>query len=541
MEAPPGGPVDKSGPMILSCMPEKGAIGIPRDNKVSILFSERVDRRTIETAVFVSPRPEGKLKYDWDGNKLDIILPDSFALNATYIVSVGAAVADLRNNKMEQSFQLAFSTGQTINQGKLEGAVFQNNKPAPNITIGLYDSALIGKETFLDSVYPAYFTQSDKDGKYILDYLSDGDYFLYAFNDKNKNQLFDYPDEDFGLPCRIAKVSSTLSPVINFNLMKHDTSVVKIISAHLTPDHLIKMRLSRPVAGETLRSNLNKIMLFSEADTQTIYYPQSILENDTDTSSSFNLYFGTIINGAYVLKLAASVFDVTLDSNMYSEYNMPDVIVEPDKTAPTIKSVTPSNQTIYPDESELEISFSEPINGKGSGENLIVLTTSANDSIQFNQKWIDDFRLKIIPEMLNWGETYKVTLLESLIVDMSGNRAGDSVKSFSFKTYNADSLGIISGNISYAPELDTMGILYLSFLSMTEKKPFLRATASNLFSYQLMPGKYFLKGFLDKNGNGRQDVGMLKPLQFAEPFFIYPDTIKVRARFETAGLEFQIK
>ena len=50
---------------------------------------------------------------------------------------------------------------------------------------------------------------------------------------------------------------------------------------------------------------------------------------------------------------------------------------------------------------------------------------------------------------------------------------------------------------------------------------------------ELPAGRYHLLAYIDENGDGRYNSGGLGPMAAAETFFIYPDRIRVRARWET--------
>ncbi len=550
IEPPPGGPIDKTGPSIISSQPAGGAIGVPRDNKISIGFSENVDRHSAVEAIYISPRFKGEIDYRWKGKTLNIDLPDSFAAGVTYVVGVGADLTDMRNNKMGKSHAFAFSTGTIIEQGTISGDVYQNNKPMPNISVGIFDSIGRVQNPYLDSLYPAYLTQSGEKGQYSLEFLPDGDYFVLAFNDKDKNQLFDYPDEEFGVADRLARVVSGKAPTLNFSLHKEDTVSVSIISAGPTVDHLIKVRFSRPVKGGEIVTNLEKITLAPADSASSILYPRSVLEGEEDTVAIFNIFFGDLPEGSYRLKIDKLIFPNTHhsggqsgkgDSSAFLESTAFKIKSEPDKNVPSIISVSHSGKTIFPDEKQIRILFSEPIDRKAAGDSLVMLEVKGGDTLRTTSKWLDDFKLSVTPDSLEWGKTYNILLRQNFLVDLAGNKAGDSVKIFSFNTYNKDSLGSISGSISYSGDVDSSGLLYLQFHLIEQAKKFVLPTPGKSFSYQLPPGKYLLSGYIDRNDNGRQDPGKLDPFEFSETSANYPDTIKVRARFETAGVEFIIK
>ena len=65
-----------------------------------------------------------------------------------------------------------------------------------------------------------------------------------------------------------------------------------------------------------------------------------------------------------------------------------------------------------------------------------------------------------------------------------------------------------------------------------------RKTTDRRFKFELPAGKYLLSGFIDRNENDELDHGRLNPFVPAETDAVYTDTVSVRARFETAGIEF---
>jgi hypothetical protein len=52
------------------------------------------------------------------------------AENTTFVVTVGTAVQDGRNNKLASSFSLAFSTGKVLDEGEMSGRVISTSSAA---------------------------------------------------------------------------------------------------------------------------------------------------------------------------------------------------------------------------------------------------------------------------------------------------------------------------------------------------------------------------------------------------------------------------
>jgi hypothetical protein len=61
------------------------------------------------------------------------------------------------------------------------------------------------------------------------------------------------------------------------------------------------------------------------------------------------------------------------------------------------------------------------------------------------------------------------------------------------------------------------------------------------FKIDVPAGKYLVSGFLDTDGDGRRGLGSAVPYRFSETVLVYTDTIAVRARFETAGVQLEFK
>jgi len=538
---PPGGPIDKTAPSVISTTPMGDSINVPKANVISIQFSENINKKTVEGAIFISPRFSDELKFKWKSKVLNIVLPDSFAGNTTYIVNIGSSISDLRGNKMDNSYIFAFSTGDEINQGKISGTVFRDGKPYPSASVGLFEFLTPNSISQFDSAYPPYLTQSGKSGDYYLEYIPDGKFFILAFDDKNKDQLFNYPKEAFGLPDRIAEVSTGhFEAVIDFYLVKEDTTSVEILSTTITDDKLIKVRFSGKIFSDSLINNPEKIYLIPSDNNQSALHPSAFKEQKGVTSSSFNLFFNSLEEGKYILRFDYKIFGRHHDSIATIESSEFDVIFGTDQNLPEIVSVSHYKREIFPSDSVIEILFSEPIGDKTAKDAITLFDT---DSIKYDIKFgqPDYFKLNLDIDGLTWNQNYTLNIIESLIVDLSGNQLGDSIIQFTFSTYNQDSLGSMSGEIVIDSKLDSTAIPYISFNSQNKKFSFEKKITDGQFDILLPPGEYLLSGFLDKNGNGVQDYGLLFPFHCAETAVYHADTIRVRARFETAGVDLTFK
>ena len=129
--------------------------------------------------------------------------------------------------------------------------------------------------------------------------------------------------------------------------------------------------------------------------------------------------------------------------------------------------------------------------------------------------------------LLEGGKTYQWQIdTQHLHATLNGPEL-DSLMSGSLKTVNQDSLGSL--------KVMHMGVDVLEC----------RLTGKGIDrQFQLKPGEvitmeglparsYALVAFVDENGDGRYQSGGLGPASKSEPYWFYPDEIKVRARWET--------
>jgi uncharacterized protein (DUF2141 family) len=75
--------------------------------------------------------------------------------------------------------------------------------------------------------------------------------------------------------------------------------------------------------------------------------------------------------------------------------------------------------------------------------------------------------------------------------------------------------------------LEETGLSYQITLSRTDSFAFER----------ILPGKYILGGYMDTDEDGKLSVGQPLPFSPLEPFAMRSDTVQVRARWETEGVD----
>ena len=67
---PPGGPPDVRPPAVAWTIPAADSVGVGLGTTLQIGFSEAMDRRSVERALFISPQPREEPRVRWRGRKL---------------------------------------------------------------------------------------------------------------------------------------------------------------------------------------------------------------------------------------------------------------------------------------------------------------------------------------------------------------------------------------------------------------------------------------------------------------------------------------
>lgn len=206
-QAPSGGKKDTIPPYIVMIDPLPGATGVSLVGaKFKFDFNEYVTIKTAQN-IFLSPPGKKMPKSRVQGRSVIVSIEDTLKENTTYTISFTDALADNNEGNIYPGYTYVFTTGDHIDSMAFTGVVQDCNdlSPVKGATVLLYkdhsDSAV-----FLQRPYAA--TKTDDWGFFILPFIEDTLYRLYAIKDDNNNNLYD-PETEM-----VAFVDSIIRPVI---------------------------------------------------------------------------------------------------------------------------------------------------------------------------------------------------------------------------------------------------------------------------------------------------------------------------------------
>ena len=186
---PQGGPKDVAPPVAVSSKPENGAINY-RKQTIEINFNEIVLLEKAFEKVVVSPPQTKSAIVKAYGKKVAVELLDSLQPNRTYIIDFADAIVDNNEKNPLKDYYFAFSTGDHIDSLMVGGTVIDAHtlNPTGGIVVGLHSD-------LTDSAFTTrpfdYITKTDDAGKFWIKGIAEGSYKVYALGDMNGNYRYD--------------------------------------------------------------------------------------------------------------------------------------------------------------------------------------------------------------------------------------------------------------------------------------------------------------------------------------------------------------
>jgi len=237
--APPGGPPDLAPPLVLKVTPQNNTVG--GTPKVVVLQFDEVISETpmgakdLADLVFISPK-SGVPKVDWGRSKIEIRPSKGWKPNTVYSVVIKRGLQDLRNNGIDSTIRVVFSTGGAIPSTSITGVAF-DWREAKGMTSAVVEAIATDSTT--------YQVVSDSAGRFDLRYAPPGQYTVRAYDDRNSNRSLD-PLEIWDT----VSVTLTQSASAELYAFGHDTVGLRISDVSLVDSARgVKITFDKPYAS----------------------------------------------------------------------------------------------------------------------------------------------------------------------------------------------------------------------------------------------------------------------------------------------------
>ena len=194
--SPEGGPKDTLPPVIVNLTPNNFATNF-KEKKIYIEFNEYVQIKDQNKEMFTSPQMKKMPLISTRGKGIVITIRDTLKENTTYAIDLGSAIRDNNEGNPINAMRYVFSTGDTVDSLMCSGYTADSYKADSVSRTFLwfyiadslpdtpdYDSTIFNRK-------PDVIARAQNNGIFIAQNLKPVAYRIYAFGDKNDNQMYE--------------------------------------------------------------------------------------------------------------------------------------------------------------------------------------------------------------------------------------------------------------------------------------------------------------------------------------------------------------
>ncbi len=574
MGQPDGGWYDDDPPRIIGSTPADGATGVTT-KKITIQFDEYIKMTNATEKVIVSPPQLEMPEIKEAGKKIVVELKDSLKPNTTYTIDFSDAITDNNEGNPLGNYTFTFSTGEQIDTFEVAGNVLDasNLEPVKGIKVGLYDD-------LSDSAFKTKpllrVSRTDGRGRFVIKGVAPGEYRVFALQDADGNYVFNQKSEMIAFSHQTFQPSS--KPDVRQDTIWKDTlhidNIIQVPYIHYYPDDIVllafqEVQTDRYLLKQPERTEPNRFTLYfsygnpelpvirglnfdeqdaflleasAKKDTLTYWLRDTMLVNQ-DTLQMELSYLMT--DSAGLLYTQVDTVDVLAKTSY--EKRMKErkkTIEEWEKKQEKLKKRGEDYDSIMPPEPlkvkynvkqqmdpDYLATFEMPTPLARCDTSAIHLYTKIdtlwyNTPYEFRRK---DSTLRTYEFIAEWqpDTEYSLEIDSAAFVDIYGFASvayKQGIKVRSMDDYATLLMQLNGIN-------DTTVIVELLDKGDKAIKQ-VRVQGGNAEFFYLTPGSYYLRAFVDRNGNGKWDTGCYDDDLQAEEVYYYPQAIECKAKFD---------
>lgn len=577
MGTPDGGPYDEEPPVLMEAKPAIGATDV-KSGKITLDFDENIKLVNAFENVVISPPQQQMPEIKSSGKRVTVEIADTLIPNVTYSIDFGDAIVDNNEGNPYEDFAYYFSTGNVVDTLAVSGTVLnaEDLEPMKGVVVGLHsclDDSAFTKLPF------ERVSRTDSKGHFTIKGIAPGKYRVYALSEANNNYLFDQKSEV--LAFMDTYVSPFASPAIRQDTVWRDSvtvdTVINVPYTRFQPDDLVLRAFKENFYSQYLvkspRDSHNKLTLyFSEKneelpviegmdfDIDGTYVLDNSLNNDTLTLwfKDSTIYRSDTLTLRVTYKVADSLGNMVAKSDTvfassrrswakikqqenerlekerkdflkkakrsegYDENNPPEYVppTKELKVRFSGASAMDVNSTLY-------FNFDEPLK---TLDTLGIHVSKKVDTLWVPVEYVlrPDRNIKRYNLYAEWrpDESYLVEVDSAAFKGLYGGVSkmfAQEMKFRSFEEYAVLYLNIAGvGDNAYVQLLNKS-----SAVVQTE-----RTKDNQCAFYFVKPGIYYLRLFIDENGNGKWDTGDFEKGRQPEKVYFYNRSLELRALFE---------
>lgn len=577
MGQPDGGWFDEQPPRVIRSIPADEATNV-NTRKINIYFNEFIKIENTAEKVVVSPPQLEMPEIVGAGKRIKIELKDSLKPNTTYTIDFSDAISDNSEGNPLGNYTFTFSTGDVIDTLEVSGYVLNasNLEPVKGILVGLYDTTEFKRSTFREKAM-LRVSRSDSYGRFIIRGVAPGAYRIFALQDADGDYSFAQKSEMIAFNNDI--IVPTCMPDVRQDTLWQDSlhinSIKQVPYTHFLPDnivlrafteeqtdrHFLKFERKDPnrftlffsYGSDTLPAlrgmNFNEHDAFiiepsEKKDTITYWLRDSVLINQ-DTLRVQMSYMATDTTG--VLALHTDTLDILSKVSFEKRQKQ--------KTREYEDWKKKQEKAKKRGEKYLETMPAEPLNAEWkapsvmnpdqnifvelpaplkSADSTMIHLYSKHDTLWyraphlFRQVKNEPRKYELLGE---WhpGIEYSLEVDSAAFTDIYG-RVSEKYKQ-GLKIGSLDSYSTLLFTINGMQDTT----IVVELLDKSDK-PVKRISTKDgkVEFFFVKPDTYYLRMFIDSNGNGLWDTGLYEDDKQAEMVYYYPEKIECKAKWDVS-------
>ena len=572
MGSPDGGWYDDTPPYVVSASPADQAVNVSA-KKVFINFSEYIKLEDAQNKVIISPPQIEMPEIKAAGKRIIVQLKDSLKENTTYTIDFSDAISDNNEGNPMGNYTYSFSTGDHIDTLEVSGYCLnaENLEPIKGMLVGLYDN-------FSDTIFHhepmMRVSRTNGSGQFTIKGVAPGKYCIYALQDADGDFVFRQKSEVIGY--QRDTITPSWKPDVRPDTIWRDTLHIENIImqpyTHFLPDDITLLCFQEPQTDRYLikseRKDAEKVSFYfsygsdslpvirglnfdaetafileasAKGDTLTYWLADTTLVNQDTLRMEFT-YLMTDTLGALVSQTDTidALAKVPYEKRMKEQQK---VFEKWQKEQEKKKKREEAYDTIMPIE---PLKFKINSSGQIDPQQLISFempeplarcdTSAIHLYCMIDSTWYrvphetiqKSVRLYELKAEMTPDVEYSLEIDSAAFEGIYG-KVSNALKQ-GIKVRTEDEFGTLAVEVS-GVEGDSIVVQLLDGSDKVVRQAVTGKDHIADFLY-LKPGNYYMRAFVDLNGNGVWDTGIYDEDRQAEPVYYYQEEIACKAKWD---------
>lgn len=205
---PQGGPKDAEPPVLVSATPANGSTNF-NAKSIVLEFNELISVNNPQQNVTFSPPQKNAPTVKALGKKVNITFQDSLLPNTTYTINIKKCIVDYTESNPFADYVYTFSTGDKVDSMQISGKVIdaQTLAARKNYTVGIYSNL---SDTAFTKTKFEKIAKTNENGEFTIYGVAEGQYNVFALKDAGGVNFYQNKGTDIGFLDSIVSPSAHL-------------------------------------------------------------------------------------------------------------------------------------------------------------------------------------------------------------------------------------------------------------------------------------------------------------------------------------------